>query len=208
MIFGRKRPVAEPSYDIELRAAVKRLENRSYTTYKARLKTHQRLIRRSNSWNASLIALATSTTISSVGLLVNKGMYGAGGDALMVVLAILSLVASLVVSSVNYGARSRAMEANYKKIQQISLLAETPSLTNPEARQRFREALKECEMAVDSAENHSEADYYRSLVDYKKVQGARKQVWRDSLISLAPYITLSIPVGLVVPFVIWFINGV
>ncbi|MFD7652548.1 SLATT domain-containing protein [Actinosynnema sp. NPDC059797] len=195
--------VAEPSEEHDLRSLIKLLEKRSYKTYQARLKAHQRLSRRNNAWNASLVSLATSTTIASVGLLVNKNMYGTGGDTLMVALAILSLVASLVVSSINYGARARAMEASYKRIQQISFAAERfLDRETDEAHRRFLELHKEYEIAIDSSENHSDADHLRA-------SGASfRNVWRDTLVSFMPYITLAVPAALLVPFAIWFANGI
>ncbi|MFE0313916.1 SLATT domain-containing protein [Amycolatopsis sp. NPDC058986] len=193
-----------PVEDTALIEAVKRLEARSFKTYSARLKTHERLSRRNTAWNASLVSLATSTTIASVGLLVERNMYGTRGDSLMVALAILSLVASLVVSSVNYGSRARAMEANYKRIQQLSLAAEGFFVSDkPATRQRFLELEKEYGIALESSENHSEADYARSGGRVSK-----RVTWRDTLITVAPYITLVIPLALLVPFAKWFIDGI
>jgi len=197
-----RRPAVQPVLDRELAAAVERLEERSYTTYLARLKARDRLNLRNNAWNASLISLATSTTIASVGLLVDREMYGSGGEALLVSLAILSLVASLVVSSMNYGARSRAMEANYKRIQQISLSAES-FFVNPAAptRQRLLELSNEYGISLENSENHSNSDYLRS-------KGAPwYRVWRDSLVNFAPLVTLAIPAILIVPFAKWFFDG-
>ena len=204
LLFGRKRPAAEPLISSGLAEAVKKLEDRSYKAFKARLKAHERLSRRNVAWNVSLVTLATSTTIASVGLLVNRSMYGAGGDALMVVLAILSLVVSLVVSSMNYGSRARSMESNYKRIQQISLSAEHFFVDTAQATaQRYFELKNEYSIALESSENHSEADYLRSSND-----ASRRALWQDSLVSLLPYATLTIPLALVVPFAWWFIDGI
>lgn len=203
MFFDPKKSVAEPCKKEEVLKLVKLLEERSFKTYRARIAAHKRLSRRNNAWNASLISLATATTIASVGLLVDRNMYGKGGDALMVALAVLSLVASLVVSIVNYGSRSRAMESSYKRIQQISLEAESfQGVVTDDLRQSYLELRKEYEIAIESSENHSEADFHRSQGNSKRVP------WSDKLISFTPYIVLAIPVGLIVPFSIWFINGI
>jgi conflict system pore-forming effector with SLATT domain len=180
----------------------KRLEERSYKTYLARVKAYHRLNRRNNAWNTSMISLATSTTIASVGLLVNRPMYGTGGDTLMVALAILSLVSSLVVSSVNYGSRTRAMEASYKRIQQLSLAAEDlANYYSSVSQSRLLELQKEYAIALDTSENHSDADYRRS-------QNAKwRQIWRDDLTNYIPYATLAVPLGLMLPFAGWFIAG-
>ncbi|MCP3803501.1 SLATT domain-containing protein [Allokutzneria sp. A3M-2-11 16] len=179
---------------------VKRLEDRSYKTYLARVQAHRRLTRMHVSWNTSLISLSTSTTIASTGQLVEPKMYGAGGNALMVVLAVLSLVVSLVVSSVNYGARARAMEASYKRIQQISLMAERlPRVVGAdELTQRYVELQKEYEIAVEASENHVSADHDRARGVLSMATA------KHFTLDVLPYLTLLIPVLLMVPFVNWF----
>lgn len=192
-----------PFTDAALSEQVKKLEDRAFSTYQARLKAHERLHRRNNAWNASLVALATSTTIASVGVLVERNMYGSRGDSLLVSLAILSLVASLVVSSVNYGSRARAMEASYKRIQQISVAAESFFVgSSPPTRQRLLELQREYGIAVESSENHSEADYLRSCGQ------PGRRVWRDTFVTAAPYVTLVVPLALLVSFAKWYFAGI
>ncbi|WP_433503227.1 SLATT domain-containing protein [Pseudonocardia halophobica] len=204
-IFGRRRSVAEPHFP-SIVNALSRLERRAYSTYKSRLRAYERLNRRNNAWNASLIALATATTVAAVGMLVDKEMYGKQGDSLMVALAILSLVASLVVSSVNYGVRSRAMESSYKRIQQIAYHAENlRDVAEEVSFTRFQELHKEYEIALEASENHSSADFHRfNESDWLMI---KRRTWRDSVVSLAPYVTLIVPVLILVPFVRWYLGG-
>lgn len=191
--------------NIDLVNLAKRLEDRTFKTYVSRIRAHQRLRRRDNAWNSSLIILSTSTTVSSVGLLVDREMYGRGGDALMLALAVLSLVASLVVASAKFGARAQAMESSYKRIQQISVAAENIPEDPAGGYDRLRELRHDYLIAIEYSENHSTADYARTanLGRWRTL----KATWRDSLIGLAPYVTLVIPLALVVPFVRWFISG-
>jgi hypothetical protein len=191
-------PPSEPATD----DALKRLEKRAFTTYKARVRAHERLTRRNNAWNASLVSASTATTIASVGLLVNRSMYGEHGDAIMLVVAIVSLVASLVVSSVNYGARARSMEASYKKIQEISSTAE--DLRNdpdPVSYRRYVELHREYQIALESSENHTSADYHRW--ETESYWSAFQYLWRDTLLGVAPYLSLLIPIALLIPFTRW-----
>ncbi|MGA6161010.1 SLATT domain-containing protein [Amycolatopsis magusensis] len=199
-VYNRRKLVAVPL----LRQKVALLESRAYSTYRARLEAHKRITRLNISWNTALVGLATSTTVAAVGQLVYPGMYGSGGNALMVVLAVLSLVASLVVSSMNYGARARAMEASYKRIQQISLLAERMETTIPsdQLARRFEELQREYEIAIESSENHVTADHHKAI--NQKSWETRNQ----SVLNALPYITLVVPVLLLVPFVNWFFNGI
>ncbi|WP_159961849.1 SLATT domain-containing protein [Blastococcus haudaquaticus] len=176
------------------------LEQRSYATYKARLRASKRLMTRNNAWNASLIATATSTTIASVALLANDGIYGPNGDTLFVCLAVLSLTASLVTSGLNYSGRSRDMFSNYRRIQRLSAEAErakrTPSMQNfatvAELNAKYDELL-------DGSENHTEADYFHANGEGSKPASVR----RESLLSFFPYISLIIPLLLLPPLLCW-----
>lgn len=198
--FDRKRLVVEPP----ILEQIKKLEVRAYSTFLARVRAHKRLVRLNSAWNTSLITLATSTTIASVGQLVDSKMYGNGGNALMVVLAVLSLVVSLVVSSVNYGARARSMEASYKRIQQISLMAERlPAIVDTgQLLQRYVELQKEYEVAIEYSENHM-------TTDHDGTTGVPlKSKFKQLVLDILPYLTLLIPVLLVIPFLGWFFGGI
>lgn len=116
----------------------------------------------------------------------------------MVALAVLSLVASLVVSSISYGNRVKAMEANYKEIQQISLAAENLKFcTGDGIWDQYRALEKDYGRAVDFSENHTTGDHRRALA---LMNGSRVKI-RDSLTTITPYTTLLIPIGLLIPFV-------
>ncbi len=151
-------PVAGPP-NIDLADLAKRLEDRTYKTYRSRIRAYHRLRRRDNAWNASLIALSTSTTVASIGMLVDREMYGKGGDALMLALAVLSLVASLVVASAKLRERAQSMEGSYKRIQQIAVAAENIPEDAVSGYQRLQELRQEYLIAIESSENHSSADF-------------------------------------------------
>lgn len=113
------------------------------------------------------------------------------------------------------------MEGSYKRIQQISLAAENfLNFDSEDAYQRYLKIQKEYDIAVESSENHTDADYYRAVGKDRAVDKERdakkddedsrrrKSLIRDTLISLSPYVTLIVPVGLLIPFARWFINGI
>jgi hypothetical protein len=185
---------------------IRRLEQRAYKTYLCRLHAFRRLSHAETAWNTALIAFSTSTTIASVGILVDREMYGRGGDAMLLALAILSLVASLVVSSVQYGTRAKAMEANYKQIQQISVSAEN-LLDRPGAdrEERYTDLLSIYEAAVTSSENHTARDY--RIMQTGLPGSSVKPRLRDTIVTLVPYSTLCVPIALLAPFTAWFISG-
>lgn len=198
---GSQHPVAELPASALLEAA-KRLEDRAYATYKARLQAQKRLRKRGMAWNALLIASATSTTIASVSLLSSPSVYGARGPTLVAVLAILSLVASLVVTNMEYAGRGQAMGGNYRRIQQIAFAAEAlRTQSNPRA--DLEQIQREYEIALESSENHSDADYERT----RGPDGARYRLWRDNLVSFAPYLSLAVPIAVVIPPIVWFLGA-
>ncbi|MGI5166408.1 SLATT domain-containing protein [Spirillospora sp. CA-253888] len=195
--------------------AIERLERRSYNTYRSRLNAYRRLADANMAWNIALVALSTSTVIASVGMLVEKNMYGKGGDALMVALAVFSLSISLVVSSVGYGTRAKAMEENYKRIQQISVSAENlKEYIGDDRREKYQKLQDEYSVAMASSENHTEYDYrmtqstptYSGFDFWRRSRGFFGQLKHFAAIAF-PYLSLVVPVGVLVPFGVWFVNG-
>lgn len=139
------------------------LEGRSYSTYRARLEASKRLTRRNHAWNALLVSFATSTTISSIALLVDGNVYGRYGDLLLVCLGVLSLVASMTVTSLNYSGRAKDMFANYRKLQRLSAALERIRLsgTAPNA-VTVTELSDSYQELLDGSENHTSADFRRA----------------------------------------------
>ncbi|WP_435588218.1 SLATT domain-containing protein [Micromonospora aurantiaca (nom. illeg.)] len=207
--------MAEPSPDAFF-LMLERLERRSYKTYLCRLNAARRLSHANIAWNLALVAFSTSTTIASVGILTKRDMYGLGGDALMVALSILSLVASLVVSGAGYGTRARAMEENYKRIQQISIAAENlKEHTGPDRQTRCNNLQSEYEVAVAWSENHTDRDFHKMQTAISGHPQGWFNKWRSLTKSAAysaaaslPYASLAVPALIVTPFVAWFFDGI
>src|SRR4051794_21743147 len=108
----------------DVAAALQRLEDRAYKTYRSRLHASKRLASRHQAWNASLIASSTATAIAAIALLSDESIYGDAGPTLVVCASILTLVASLVSSALDYSGRSRDMSVNYRRIQRLSVEVE------------------------------------------------------------------------------------
>lgn len=207
MAGGPTGPVAGPS---NLDDLVAKLEDRTFVTYKARLYASQRLHRRSSAWNACLIAFSTSTLIAAVGMISKGDMYGDQGDTLMIALSLLSLIASLIVASMNYGGRSRALEANYKRIQQISLRAELLRVDAGKINSaQYDELLKEYSIALESSENHTDGDYALAVKDPSTGQskGDHKAINLDRIMTVIPYLSTIFPILILIPFTKWLLNG-
>jgi hypothetical protein len=195
------RTLAYTGVDVE---SLEKLEDRSYKSYKARMYASQRLALRDKAWNTSLLSLTVATTIASIGLLTDSRMYGTAGSTLFVCLAVLSLVISLVVAGLNYGARSRDLFNNYRRLQRLS--SEVEHLRAGNDAPSFAEVkilLDRYNDLLDDSENHSAADHERG-------SNAGQVTWvvaKDWSISALPFVTLVIPVLVMVPFVQWLLRA-
>lgn len=200
-----RMPDDDPVEHDEVAKLLKLLEQRSYTTYQSRLRASRRLTARYRAWNASLIASSTATTIASVALLTDESIYGEAGPTLIVCASILTLIASLVASGLDYSGRSRNMFVNYRRIQRLSAQAERMLGDSASVSRQDLESLHErYDSLLDESENHTEADHYHAFPADKKKSAA---VWCEDLISLAPYLSFAAPIALLIPFAAWIGSG-
>lgn len=175
------------------------LEDRSYKNYKHRMFASQRLAARDRAWNTSLLSFTVSTTIASVGMLTAPGLYGQAGPTLLACLAVLSLVSSLVVSGLDYGARSRNLFSNYRRFQRLSVELEHKNSTNVTITEIETLALlNQFNDLLDECENHTDADHDR--VENKKLS---IPIVKSQLLTFLPYATLIFPILVIVPFALW-----
>lgn len=184
--------------------SLRKLEDRSYTSYKGRMHASRRLALRDKAWNTSLLSLTVSTVIASVGLLSDPRMYGAAGAPLFVCLAVLSLVISLVVAGLNYGSRSRDLFNNYRRLQRLSSEVELLRLTDDKPSQaEIQLLLTRYNDLLDESENHNEADY-QTAIGKPRLSVA---IAVDRALTSVPYITLIVPVLVLIPFISWLSNA-
>lgn len=182
---------------------LRKLEDRSYKNYKRRMQASQRLASRDKAWNTSLLSLTFATTVASIGLLTNGAMYGAAGPTVLVGLAVFSLVISLVVSSLNYGARSRDLFNNYRRFQRLSVDVEHLNTSGEEkSSTEIQVLLDRFNDLLDESENHTDADHLRA-------EGHKYSLdlMKDWLLSALPYATLVIPLLVLAPFVGWIVRA-
>ncbi|MEN5072328.1 SLATT domain-containing protein [Isoptericola cucumis] len=201
--------------DPEARKQLDTLEKRSYKTYRARQSACNRLGKRARAWNCALVALATSTTVASIGLLTDADLYGENGEALMVCVAVLSLVASLATTNMDYSGRSRDFFLNYRKIQRISVEMEEfgRQRDNPVTAEAVKALSISYQAILDETENHTPGDHLRHFskahspadpyytTDKSLIRRRRGAVAADFGITSFPYLTLALPLGLLVPLV-------
>jgi hypothetical protein len=182
---------------------LEKLADRSYKTYRSRLVASNRLQARGRAWNACLLSLSVATTLSSVALLTEPDMYGEAGPTVLVCVSIMALVASLVVAGLNFGGRSRDMFMNYRRIQRLSVEAESFVYRGDAGVDEIRELSERYESLLDDSENHTESDYQRAMPD------AKVGTWpirKAKLLTLAPYSALGVPVLVILPIVVWMIR--
>jgi hypothetical protein len=191
---------AEHPREGEWMTELKLLEDRAFTTYKARLKAAERLHMLDNFWNAALIASAVSGAVSAIGSVVDGSMYGDAGPALLAVATVIVLVVSLVVSAQSFGARSRNMFISYRRAQRIALAAESLRLSGRRSSdKRVARLLHAYNTLLDESENHTEADYQRATMPGRPTWAK----FREGALVAAPLFFLSLPVLTVAPFAAW-----
>ncbi len=184
--------------------SLQKLEERSYKSYKGRMNASERLARRDRAWNVSLLSLTVSTTIASIGLLTDAQIYGTPGPTIFVCLSVLSLVISLVVAGLNYGARSRDLFNNYRRIQRLSSEVEHLRLSARKANPaEVKILLDRYNDLLDESENHNPADYRRGLNKHQLSWVLTK----DWAMSALPLATLVIPLLVLAPFVQWLLRA-
>ncbi|MFS0883650.1 SLATT domain-containing protein [Aeromicrobium sp. 179-A 4D2 NHS] len=190
-------------------------ESRAFKTYRARESAARRLGQRARAWNGALVAFSTSTAVASVGLLVDPNMYGSQGDTLMVCLSVLVLVVSLTTANIDYSGRSRNMFLNYRNIQRIAVEMEElgRQTSSPVTRDAVRELVDRYQAVLDETENHTPGDHLRNfsrtLPQSHPHYSSSEQLYRerrrrmllDWSITVWPYVTLVVPVALLVPLV-------
>lgn len=189
-----------------LSTSVRKLMERSYDTYKARIAARDRLHARFHAWNVSMIALSGSVVVAGLGLLKDSNMYGSQGDLLLAAVGVMSLVASLVVANANYGARSENMERSYKQIQALSVLVES-FYADPQSATVGRYELMRGDYAqlLETSENQSSGDYARAKASSRTPPSRtpaslQRACLKETAITAAPYLSLILPLALLAPF--------
>lgn len=187
--------------------ALKLIEDRSYANYRARLVAANRLQARSMVWNSVLVGMSASTTIASIGLLVNPDLFGMHSSLLFSVTSVLTLVTSLIVTSRDYSARARDMTSNYRKSQRIASEAELARISDSAA-SSSAELNNRYNSLLDESENHTSADYYRSIksnpecrTDFSRLLS----IYRQDFLTYSPLILAFIPVYFIIVVLGWAI---
>ncbi|MBO4205871.1 SLATT domain-containing protein [Micromonospora echinofusca] len=186
-----------------------KLETRAYNTYKARLEASKRLESRSRAVNGLVVALTLSALISAAGMLRDREIYGPNGDAIWLYISILTFAGSLTSSSMGYAARSRNMFQNYRKIQRLSVRAESAKSDPAQfTREAFEKLSSEYNDLLDESENHTTADYLRARSQFapgtRPSKAERLRVFASDALSWIPWLAVLVPVALVVPAVMAF----
>ncbi len=224
----RPGPIRESSHSV---SAIEWLENRVYKTYGARRESAKRLQSRSTSWSAALVSTALASTLVAIVLLVEPRMIGEHGDVLLVLLGMLTLVSSLMVANRNYDVRSLRAFDDYRKLQRLATVLEariSGGLTSDPTSGPYKKFDAKYQEILDSSENHTPADYYRS--SHPILRGTRSASsagwkretdvvgligfvvrWIQVVLSVAgsaiPWIGVAAPVCLLIPVVIWIFGG-
>lgn len=150
------------------RDALETIERRSYTTYLARLRAHQRLATWGHLWTVCLATCSVAAVILSITSLAYPTTRAPHIDYVALLISLAMLVASLVVALFNFGGRSTEMKHAYRRAQRLSVRAESMQAWGH--REHGLDLAKETERLesdyqdlLDESENHSTADYLLRL---------------------------------------------
>lgn len=208
---GGSSPAAVPANDESVREHLKTLEERTYTTYRARESACVRLERRARAWNWALVALSTATTVAAIGTLTDPLMYGHRGSTLLVCVSVLTLVVSLATTNIDHSGRARDMFLNYRKLQRLSVEMEELHKCAVVTYEAMKALADRYQAVLDESENHTSGDYYRNLsTKYREghplyLNKSEPRYKRhcaklgDSAINSLPYAFLLLPLVLLVP---------
>jgi len=141
-------------------------------------------------------------------MLTSPELYGKNGSTVLVCTSVLSLVASLMTTNMDYAGRSRDMYLNYRKIQRISVELEQLRLSSAnEFTEKLNEISNHYQDILDETENHTSGDFRRNFPKNPSTQvrfaipvWLQKEVLQDTVITLLPYSTLAVPIIILVPF--------
>lgn len=191
----------------ECKKEVGTLEKRTFTTYEARLRACARLSKRARAWNALMISASLSSLIASAAMLRNPEIYGPNGDLLWLFVAIITLTASLIVSSMNYPGRSRDMFLNYRKIQALSSELEFIGIHSSVSHDRVVVLKSSYDALLDESENHTTADYLSTKESAERTTGEKLTVAASWILNYAPWIAVILPALLLIPPVMVVLHG-
>ncbi|MDP1711050.1 MAG: SLATT domain-containing protein [Candidatus Nanopelagicaceae bacterium] len=183
------------------------LYRRSYKTYKGRLEAGKRLALCNHLWNGSLVALSTAMVVASVGMIADEKIYGPRGPIYLIALSIAHLTSSLTVLNLKFGARSRDMFMNYRRIQRVSVEAENLRLEKRPSKAMIRNLSDQYQMLLDESENHSVRDYEKAFI-------AEKKGWKTFTLKyfvpssmLIPIVFYAVSIMILCPFVVWSVSA-
>lgn len=145
--------------DEDRQRQLRRLEDRAFQTYKARLKAAERLRRTGYFWNAAQFSSATALIAFSIRTLVANVPSALSLSAGLVVFSVVSLVVSIVVTYQDYPSRAASMMSNYRAIQSLSVRVESMVGRGSISEHQLSTLQDEYDRLLDCSENQTSADY-------------------------------------------------
>jgi hypothetical protein len=192
-------------------------------TYYARLELAKRILTRGRLWNTALISSSVASSVVGVAMLGDNSIYGPQGEFLWVVFGVLTLSASLIVTSARYGEQALLCRQSYRTAQRLSM--EIWNDHKRTSRQQERNRLfishnQRYQKYLDETLNHSQADYWRTQrrnparKEQKSAVAAQPSTRRprgilffDTAATWAPIILSLGAFALVFPAVAWLAGG-
>jgi len=187
---------------------LRRIRDRSYKTYRARVQSEKRLKAIGNWWNAAQVALGSALLAVSIVFLKGDSALLPGGDVSLAVLSVLSLVVSIVISNLSYAARAQDMFRSYREIQALSVEAERWLDTKVFVPKRDLDQIsRQYQVLLDTSANHTTLDYLRAEADGTLFSLPAPAAAASLIPYVTPTILISGSVAMVVFVVVKFIEA-
>ncbi|MFJ4172739.1 SLATT domain-containing protein [Microbacterium sp. NPDC089696] len=202
--------------------ALSLLEHRAYVTYRARLRTANRMRVRGQLWNLPLVTSPVITLIVAIVASAAPGVYSDRTDVLLVALSVLTLVASIIVPTANYAVNAERLFNAYRDLQRISVEIEGDNLRLKNGWSRNRAASRastQYQEILDKTQNHSSADYWGVVRDQNHNDrrkgntpqqipfSARVQLFASWSLTALPVAIAVLLLPLLLPAIRWMINA-
>lgn len=151
--------------ELDVARVIEDLENRTYLSFLCRARASERLELRGVLWMIALSTASAATLCASIFSLTNSPRPVSTIDLAATLFSLVTLVLSLIVSALNYQARSRDSFHSYREIQRVS--SQIESLKHQELSLHEKVVyLTLLEMryqgALDKSQNHTTFDYHRA----------------------------------------------
>lgn len=197
-----------PRPPVDLYKWLSTFERRTYISFVSRARASKRLEVRGILWMISLSVASATALCASVFSLATADRPVSQIDLTVALFSLATLVLSLIVSVLNYAARSRDLFHSFRAVQTISSQAESLRLRVADLKAIEAALLKLEEgyqAALDKSENHTTFDYHRARPAREEKDKKREDVRLRRSATLFQGAVTALPISIIIASLLWLI---